>query len=299
MIIGLSLILFTLLQLAPGNAVDHLIPETVTDPGQRDRLIHQLGLDRSPPEQYWHWLVQLLHGDLGTAYSYGQPVLTVIDRSLWPTAQLQTTVIVLSILIAIPAGVVAAVKRYSLLDHTVTSGSLFGLSMPSFWFALMLIMLFSVRLKWLPVSGNGTGPFWQNLDHFVLPVIVLSLALVPWYARFVRAGMIETLGQDYIMTAKAFGIRKSRINFRYALKPALLPTLTIIGLSLPRLIGGSVVVESIFAWPGLGRLAYDSIQRHDFPIVMGLGLLTGAFVMLANLVIDLLYVAIDPRVSLD
>ena len=172
--------------------------------------------------------------------------------------------------------------------------------MPSFWFALMLIMIFSVRLGWLPVAGAGSGTgFLDNWTYFVLPVTVLVLALVPWYSRFIRSGMIETLGQDYILTAKAFGISRSRIYFKQSLKPSLLPALTIVGLSLPRLLGGSVVVETIFAWPGLGRLAYDSIQRHDLPVVMALGLLTGAFVMLVNLVIDLLYVAIDPRVTLD
>jgi ABC-type dipeptide/oligopeptide/nickel transport system permease component len=299
MLWGLTLILFTLLHLAPGSAVDYLIPQNVVDPGQRGRLIHQLGLDKTPPEQYWRWLEQLLHGNFGTAYTYGESVISVIDSRLWPTLELQSVVIILSIIIAIPAGVIAAVRRYTFTDHTVTSASLFGLSMPSFWFALMLILLFSVRLNWLPVSGNGIGSAWGNWNYFVLPVVVLSLALVPWYARFVRASMIETLQQDYILTARAFGVPETRINFRNALKPSLLPVLTIIGLSLPRLIGGSVIVETIFAWPGLGRLAYDSIERHDFPVVMTLGLLTGAFVMIANLLIDLLYVAVDPRVVLD
>jgi peptide/nickel transport system permease protein len=300
MVVGLSLILFTLLQLAPGNPVDYLVPQTITDPTQRDRLTHSLGLDQPIWHQYWNWLTGMLHGDFGTAYTFGQPVMTVIGQRLWPTVQLQSVVIVVSILIALPVGVVAAVKRYSIFDHLATSGSLFGLSMPSFWFSLMLIMLFSVRLGWLPVSGNGNGgSVLENWQYFVLPVTVLVLALVPWYSRFIRSGMIETLGQDYVLTSTAFGIRKSRIYFRHSLKPALLPALTIIGLSLPRLLGGSVVVETIFAWPGLGRLAYDSIQRHDTPVVMTLGLLSGAFVMLVNLVIDVAYVAIDPRVSLD
>jgi peptide/nickel transport system permease protein len=300
MVVGLSLILFALLQLAPGSPVEYLIPQTVTDPTQRERLIHSLGLDLPVWQQYWNWLAGLFHGDFGTAYTFGQPVLSVIGQRLGPTLQLQIVVILLSIVISILVGVTAAVKRYSIFDHLATSGSLFGLSMPSFWFALMLIMLFSVRLGWLPVSGNGSGGgVFTDWNYFVLPVVVLVLALVPWYSRFIRSGMIETLGQDYILTAKAFGIRKSRIYFRYSLKPALLPALTIVGLSLPRLLGGSVVVETIFAWPGLGRLAYDSILRHDFPVVMSLGLLSGAFVMVVNLFIDLLYVAIDPRVTFD
>lgn len=300
MLWGLSLILFLLLQLAPGSPIDYLIPQDLVDVGQKERLIRQLGLDQPLPVQYWHWLVNVLHGNLGTAYTYGLPVTQLITSRLLPTIELQGVVIVVSILIAIPAGVYAAVRRYTAVDHTVTTASLFGLSMPNFWFALMLILLFSVKLAWLPVSGNGVlgQSALQNWNYFVLPVAVLSLALIPWYARFTRASMIETLQQDYILTARALGVRNSRIYFRNALKPAILPVVTIIGLSLPRLIGGSVVVESIFAWPGLGRLAYDSIQRHDFPVVMGLGLLTGAFVMVVNLIIDLLYVALDPRVRL-
>ncbi len=262
MLWGLTIIVFALLQLAPGGPEEYLVPNNLTDPGQKQRIIHQLGLDQPMLTQYWHWLTEIVRGDFGTAYSYGQPVLKVIASRLAPTLELQVVVILLSIAVAIPIGVIAAVRRYSGVDHVVTTASLFGLSMPNFWFALLLILLFSVKLQWLPAYGNGSGLLLGSIPYFVLPTLVLGLALVPWYARFMRASMIETLQQDHIRTARA----------------------------------GSVIVESIFAWPGLGRLAYDSIVRQDFPLVMGLAVLTGGFVMLANLVVDLLYTVIDPRV---
>ena len=300
MLFGLTLIVFGLLQLAPGNPADYLIPETVTDPGQRERIIAELGLDQPPLVQYGNWVSGAVRGDFGTAYTYRQPALEIIATRATATFQLQAVVIVLSILIAIPAGVIAAVKRDSFLDHSITTSTLFGLSMPNFWFALLLIMFFSVRLQWLPAFGAGNEPsVWANWRHFVLPVTVLCLALVPWYARFVRAGMIDNLNRDYIRTSRALGVRERRVRYRHALKPSLLPVITIIGLSLPRLIAGSVVVETIFAWPGIGRLAYDAIVRGDFPVVMALAVLTGAFVMVANLLTDIVYALVDPRVVLD
>jgi peptide/nickel transport system permease protein len=297
MLVGLSVLVFVLLQLAPGSPAVYFLPLDVTDPGQEQRVIAQLGLDQPLYAQYWHWLVGIVQGDFGTAYSYGQPTLQVIAERLGPTLELQIVAICVSVVLAVPVGVIAAVRRYSLLDHVVTSASLFGLSMPNFWFALMLILLFSVRLGWLPTFGAGIGTPVERWPHFVLPVLVLGLATVPWYARFVRSSMLETLQQEYVRSARARGLSESRVVLKHALKPALLPVITIIGLSLPRLIGGSVIVEAIFAWPGLGRLAYDSIQRHDYPVVMALTLLTGAFVLMLNLVVDIVYRWLDPRIT--
>ena len=298
MLWGLTIIVFGLLQLAPGSPADYLIPANITDPGQLHRIVAQMGLNRPVYVQYWHWFDGILHGNFGTAYSYGVPVTTLIGQNLLPTLQLQILVIVLSIAISIPIGVMAAVRRNRPFDHVVTTGTLFGLSMPNFWFALLLILLFSVKFRLLPAFGDDLqGSFLRSWSYFVLPAAVLSLALIPWYARFTRASMSESMQQDYIRTARASGLPERRIVFRDALKPALLPVVTVIGLSLPRLVGGSVIVESIFAWPGLGRLAYNSIQTQDAPVVMALALLTGAFVMIANLIVDIIYVALDPRVT--
>jgi len=295
----LTIVVFLLLQLAPGSPVTYLLPQNIADPDQERRLIATLGLDQPVWAQYWHWLVRLLHGDFGTAYSYSEPAISVINERLGPTLQLQIAAIVFSLLIAVPVGIISAVRRYRPIDHILTTGSLFGLSLPNFWFALMLIMLLSTRWHLLPTFGAGTGSLATRAPYFVMPLLVLGLATVPWYARFMRANMIDTLRQDYVRAARARGVPEHRIVMRHALKPAVLPVITIVGLSLPRLVGGSVVVETISAWPGLGRLAYDSIQRKDYPVIMALVLLTGAFVMLINLFTDILYTVVDPRINYD
>ncbi len=299
MLLGLSAIVFVLLHVAPGSPAAYLLPTDALDPGQERRLIHQLGLDQPIWTQYFGWLLRALHGDFGTAYSYGVPVTEVITERLPATLQLQIAAISFSILLAIPVGVIAAVRRYSRLDHVVTTTSLFGLSMPNFWFALILILLLSVQLGWLPTFGNGAdaGSPIERVPFFVMPILVLGLATVPWYSRFMRSSMLDVLQQDYIRCARARGVPEWLVLFKHALKPAILPVVTIIGLSLPRLVGGSVIVETIFAWPGIGRLAYDSILRRDFPVVMALTLLTGAFVILLNMVMDLIYTQLDPRIS--
>lgn len=297
MLFGLSIIVFGLLQLAPGNPAVYLLPQQGTDPGQLQRITHQLGLDQPVWVQYWRWISLIVRGNFGTAFTYGQPVLDVIRSRLAPTLELQITAITFSLILGIPIGVIAAVRRYTKLDHTVTTVSLFGLSMPDFWFALMLMLLFGIKLGVLPTFSPGTGSLIDRWRYFVMPVLVLGLATVPWYARFVRGSMIETLQQDYIRAARGRGVSEWRIVFKHALKPSTLPFLTIFGLSLARLVGGSVIVETIFAWPGLGSLAYESILRKDYPIVMALTLLTGAFIMLLNLVMDVVYRLVDPRIQ--
>ena len=299
MLFGISVVVFALLQLAPGSPVAYLIPTQALDPDQQRRIAHQLGLDLPVWMQYWQWLTRVLHGDFGTAYTYGVPVSQLILDRLPATLELQVAAILFSIIVAIPVGVLAAVKRYSRIDHLVTTTSLFGLSMPNFWFALILIQIFSLRLGWLPTFGDGSnaGTIVDRFPYFVMPVLVLGLATVPWYARFMRSSMLDVLQQDYIRAACARGVPERLVLFRHALKPAILPVITVIGLSLPRLVGGSVIVETIYAWPGIGRLAYDSILRKDFPVVMALTLLTAAFVIVLNLVMDVVYTQLDPRIS--
>jgi peptide/nickel transport system permease protein len=297
MLLGLSVVTFLLLQLAPNDPALYFLPANVRDPSQIDRVREQLGLDDSIVAQYFHWLGSILRGDFGQAYSYGVPVTSIISERLVPTLQIQAISIAFSLVIAVPLGVVAAVRRRSWADNTLTAGSLFGLSMPNFWFALLLISLFSLRLGWLPTSGTGEGAWTDRWQYFVMPVLVLGLSTIPWYSRFMRASMVQTLNEDFIRAARARGLSERRVLFRHAFKPASLPLLTIIALSLPRLLGGTVIVEVIFAWPGLGRLSYDSILRQDYPVVMALTLFVGAFVIIVNLAVDVAYSAIDPRIS--
>jgi peptide/nickel transport system permease protein len=298
MLIGLSMILFLLLQLAPGDPAVYFLPADVTDPTQIDRVREQLGLTDSIPQQYVRWLGNVLQGDFGDAYSYGVPVTEVISARLTPTLQLQTISILFSLVVAIPLGIAAAVYKSTWVDRSLTTGSLFGLSMPDFWFGLLLISFFSLRLGWLPTSGNGgDGSILSRWEYFVMPVLVLGLATIPWYSRFMRSSLVQVRSEDYIRAARARGLSERRVLVRHSLKPAALPVLTIVALSLTRLIGGSVIVEVIFAWPGLGRLAYDSILRQDFPVVMALTLLVASSVIVINIVLDVTYTLVDPRIS--
>lgn len=298
MLLGLSVVLFLLLHLAPGDPAVYFLPADVTDPTQIERVRERLGLDDSLVEQYFHWLGSVLQGDFGDAYSYGEPVTSVIADRLKPTLQLQVISITFAFVVAIPLGVAAAVYQSTWVDRSLTTGSLFGLSMPDFWFGLLLISFFSLRLGWLPTSGNGgDAPIYERWEYFVMPVMVLGLSTIPWYSRFMRSSLVQVRSEDYIRAARARGLSETRVLVRHAIKPASLPVLTILALSLTRLIGGSVIVEVIFAWPGLGRLAYDSILRQDFPVVMALTLLVAASVILINIVLDVTYTLVDPRIS--
>ena len=297
MLLGLSIVIFLLLQLAPNDPALYFLPANVRDPSQIERVRQELGLDRPVVVQYFTWLGNMLQGDFGDAYSYGVPATTIIGDRLVPTVQLQAISILFSLVLAVPLGVLAAVKQRTWVDNSVSAGSLFGLSMPNFWFGLLLISLFSLRLDWLPTSGIGEGGWLDRWRFFVMPVLVLGLSTIPWYSRFMRASMVQTLNEDFIRAARARGLSERRVLFRHALKPASMPLLTIVSLSLPRLLGGTVIVEVIFAWPGLGRLVYDSILRQDYPVVMALTLLVAAFVITLNLAVDVAYSAIDPRIT--
>jgi peptide/nickel transport system permease protein len=297
LLFGLSLLVFALIQLAPGDPTVFFLPEHVRDPSQRERVIRALGLDQPPHVQYLRWLGATLQGDFGTAWNFSEPVSHLIAQRLWPTVELQVVSILFSLALAIPIGVVSATRRNSWADHSVSAISLFGLSLPDFWFALMLMLGLSLHLNWLPTVGAGTGqPVWQRAPYFVMPVIVLGLRTIPWYARFTRSSMLEVMAQDYVRTARAKGMGERRVVYYHTLRNALIPVVTIFGLSLSRLVGGSVIVESVFAWPGIGRLALDAVLRRDYPVILALTLLTGAFVTVSNLVIDVVYTLIDPRI---
>jgi peptide/nickel transport system permease protein len=214
------------------------------------------------------------------------------------SAQLWFTTVVFSLALAFPIGIISAVKRNSWFDHGSTAVTLMGISLPDFWLGLMLLLVFSLALGWLPTSGNaGELPVLQRAPYFILPTLVLSLQLLPFYARFLRTSLYEVLLREYIVTARAKGLSQRLIVSRHALRNALLPMVTIIGFSIPRLVGAAVIVESIFAWPGVGRLALDAALRRDYPAIMGVTMVTFLFVVLTNLVVDVLYTFIDPRIS--
>lgn len=292
-----ALFVFLLLRLAPGDPAAILAGDTAT-PAQLENIRQSLGLDRSVPAQFGVWLGQLVKGDLGTSLISGLPVTRLVVQRLEPTLWLTVLTMLFSSLVAIPLGVAAAWKHNGPVDHAITIGSVVGFSVPFFVFGYVLMLIFAIDLAWLPVQGyrspsDGVGVF---LRHQILPVLTLSVPLIALIARITRASMLDVLGRDYIRTARAKGLRESVVLYRHALRTASLPILTAIGNGFALLIGGAIVTETIFNLPGIGRLTVDAVLARDYPVIQGIILLSSAFYVLLNLLIDLVYLMLDPRV---
>ena len=295
LLVLLSVFIFTMMHLAPGSPESFYLTDHYTEE-QAEAVREKLGLNEPPVRQYLTWLGAAIRGDFGQTFSYGVSVTEVILSRLWPTLQLQLLALTVSVVIAVPAGVISALRRNSRLDHSITTATLFGLSMPDFWFALLLMLTFSVHLGWLPAFGTGSEGLFAAPLNLVMPVAVLGLSAVPWYARVVRSSMLDSLAEDYILTAAAKGLTPTRITIHHALRIAILPLVTVIGLSMARVLSGVIVVETIFVWPGLGQLAWEAVIRQDYPVILGLTIFTAAFVMIFSLIVDILYTYIDPRI---
>ena len=302
LLVGLSIIMFTLIRLAPGDpAIAMMSPSAASNPDYLEQTRRNLGLDEPLPVQYITWVGNLLTGDFGTAYTFNnKPVLALIGERFWGTVQLQGISLFLGILIAFPVGIISATRQYSAVDNGVTIGSFVGLAIPNFWLALLLQVWVGVQLGWLPVISTGqAGAAWdERWKYFVMPVIVLTLPTIAYFARFMRSSMLEVIRQDYMTTARSKGLGSRSVLYRHGLRNALIPMITVIGLQLPRILGGAVIIEQIFAWPGLGLLAFDAIGRRDYPVILALTMLTGAAVMIVNVLVDFVYVLVDPRVSI-
>ncbi len=302
LLIGLSIIMFTLIHAAPGDPVVAMMgPTAASNPRYVEQARANLGLDQSLPRQYVTWLTNLLHGDFGTAYTFGnKPVIDLIGDRLWNTVVLQGIALFLGILIAVPVGIISATRQYSKTDNAVTFFSFVGLALPNFWLALLLQVWVAVKLGWLPVisTGQANAPFPERIKYFILPVLVLVLPNIAYFARFMRSSMLEVKNQDYVTVARAKGLPNKTVLYRHSLRNALIPMITVIGLQLPALIGGAVIIEQIFAWPGLGDLAVKAIGQRDYPVILAITLLSGAVVMIVNLLVDVFYAIADPRVRL-
>jgi peptide/nickel transport system permease protein len=289
---------FLLIHLAPGGPSVMINPDLSGE--DMLRIQRNLGLDQPLHVQYARWLGTLLRGDLGFSLNFGTRVSALIRDRLPNTLALGVAAFLFSTLMGVSLGVLSALRPRSPLDQAVTIASFMGLSLPPFWFGLLLILLFSVFLQALPSSGmypsDGTRGVLAVARHFVMPVLVLGLLNLAEITRYTRAAMLEALGSDYIRTAQAKGLAPARIVASHALKNSLLPVLTILGVVLPRLLGGAVVTESVFGWPGIGRLAVQAAQTRDYPLVMGLTLVAAVLVVTINLLVDVLYAAVDPRV---
>jgi len=299
LLLGLTIIVFLIIHLAPGDPALAFVSEQGLDPQIVAQVRKNLGLDQPLPVQYAIWLSHVVRLDFGTAYTFNQtPVIELIAQRLPATLVLQSLALVASLAIAIPVGIVSAKRQYSAIDNVATAGAFLGLALPNFWIALMLQLLLAVGLGWLPASTPGvdeTGP--ARLRYLILPVIILALPTLAVFTRFVRSSMLEVIKQDYVTTARAKGLSDPAVTYRHALKNALIPIFTVVGTQLARLLGGSVIVEYIFAWPGLGALAYESILRRDYPVVLALTVLTGAFILIVNVIVDVAYTFADPRLS--
>ncbi len=297
-----SLIGFLVLYLAPGGplAMFALVPGMT----QADlaRIAHQMGLDRPLPIQYLEWLGRLLVGNWGHSYRDSQPVLAIIGSHLVATLELMVSSTLLAILLGTWVGVLGAIRRYSLFDYLATVGAMIGLSIPTFWFGLVTIYIFSVKLAWLP-GGNmytvGNGSFLDYVHHLIAPCIVLTLVTVAIWSRYMRSAMLDVQGQDFIRTARAKGLPERVVLVHHAMRNALLPMITIAGMQIPMILSGALVTETVFTWPGMGRLFLDSLNYRDYPVVMGVLMFSAVFVLIGNLAADIAYAVADPRIRLD
>lgn len=293
-----TIILFFMINLLPGTAADLLVGDT-GDVAMIDQIEERLGLDQPIYIQYGRWLLNTVRGNLGTSYFTGLPVIDRIAERLPVTLELILLSILVAIIIGIPIGILCAVKRNKWIDYVFSTASMIVVAMPSFWTGMLLIIAFSITLHWLPASGFV--PFMadpiQNLKSLILPVLATGSALSATIVRQTRSAMLDVLGQDYMQTGKSKGMGKTRLYFKHGLRNALIPVTTAISSQISTMIGGSVVVESVYLIPGMGKSLVDAIFQRDYPIVMGEALVIATLIVLLNVFVDLLYTFIDPRVS--
>ena len=289
-LIGVSLIVFTLMQLSPGDPA-MIILGAQAAPEDIAILRESMGLNDPLIVQFFRFLLGMFTLDFGTSYKDGMPVLTKLLEALPYTAELTFCAVLLALIIGIPAGIISATKQYSIFDRIASVLALIGFSTPNFWLSIMLILVFSVNLKWLPVSGTG------SILHLVLPSIALGVQSAAVFTRMTRSSMLEVLNMDYIRTARAKGLSERVVILKHALKNALIPVITVVGLQIGLLFGGAIITETVFAWPGVGRLMIDSIRAKDTPVVQGGVIFTASIFVFINLLVDILYAYVDPRVK--
>jgi peptide/nickel transport system permease protein len=309
LLILISLILFIILNNAPGGALAPYLQNPHITPADIVRLKHNLGLDRPLPYRYVVWLGQVVRGDLGYSTSNSEPVFQAILERLPATLELQVSAFIVALALGLSAGIFAAVRPYSLSDYVITTLAFFGQSMPIFWFALMLQLLFAVhglqmfgyeiRLPSAGISTYDTFNLGDRLQHLILPTIVLALLQLALYSRFMRSSMLEVIKTDYMRTASAKGLDRRTVLFKHGLKNALIPIVTVVALALPGLLGGAVVTETIFAWPGSGRMFFNALGQSDISLLMGYLCILAFLVVFSNLLADVMYAWLDPRVKYD
>ena len=301
---GITLVTYLIVSLAPGDPVSAMInPEqaAVLGAGWMDQQRAELGLDKPLPVRYGLWLKEVVTGNLGFSYSDSQPVGDKISERIWPTIKLMLTVQLLALFIGVPIGVLSAIRQYSVLDYIVTVFGFATISIPAFFLALAAIYVFAIQLRWLPSTGMATigqpPSFIDSAKHLILPAMVLGLGQAAPLIRYTRSSMLETVRQDYVRVARAKGLSERVVISRHALRNALIPLVTVVALSLPQLLGGTVIIEQIFSWPGMGTLAIKAVRARDYPTIMAINLLGAVLVLISSLLADVIYAWIDPRIS--
>lgn len=317
---GISVVVFLMMTLAPGDPVEVMLGDALATEAGREALIREFGLDRGLVERFWLFVSNAITGEFGMSFHHRRPVLDVILERLPATVELTLAAMLIALAVGIPLGVLAAVKRDSLIDRLATTVALLGVSMPGFWFGILLIVIFAVQLGVLPVSGRigftGEVPFvtgfllvdtlvagridsfFDALRHLIMPAITLGLAMAALLMRVTRTAMLEALAQDYVTFAEAKGLPRARVLIRHALKNALIPTVTVAAIETGTLLGGNMIVETVFGWPGLGRLVVEAIFTRNYPIVQAAVLLYAVTYVTLNLAADLLYTWLNPKVRL-
>ncbi len=314
-LLGVSLVIFVLVRMIPGDPAQILLGQTAT-PETVAQVRRQLGLDKPIPLQYALYVKGAAQGNLGNSILTGRPVTIELRERLPATIELTVSAMLVAILVGVPVGVIAAVKQYSMMDRITSVLALTGVSMPIFWLAMIFIVIFGVRLQWLPFPGRIIVPveditglilvdslltlnweaFWDGCRHLVMPAFALGTIPMAVITRMTRSSVLEVLGEDYIRTAHAKGLMRKTVLTHHAFRNALLPVITVIGLQFGILLGGAVITETIFAWPGIGQIAYESIYRRDYPMIQVVVLYGAAVFVLVNLIVDILYAVADPRV---
>ncbi len=306
LLLGITIITFVIIHLSPGGPADMLIGLSPKVSAEAKARLHSLyGLDKPIHVQYWLWLSRIVRFDFGESFKDGRLVIIKVLERLPATLLLNVLSLLLIFFIALPIGIISAVRQDSFLDKGMTIFVFLGFSVPAFWLALLLMLLFGVVLGWLPISGMHSvnfpyfslwGKLWDLIKHLILPVFVSAFGGLAYLSRYSRTSMLEVLRQDYIRTARAKGVPENKVIYKHALRNALIPIITLLGLSLPALIGGGFIFETIFAWPGMGRLGYQAIMSRDYPVIMGVGVIAALLTLSGNLIADITYAFVDPRI---
>lgn len=303
-LISVTIIIFLLMEIAPGDVSDYFVtPEMQMSAESMEAVRARFGLDQPAPVRYFNWVGNVLQGDLGYRFTDGRPVWDVIERRFGASLLLMGAALAIGIVVGVPLGAFTGLRQYSFWDFSLTGLSFLSISTPAFVTGILALLVFSIQLGWFPSGGmrpvDRPPTFWTSVHHLILPSVVLSLNYIATFMRYMRFSMLEVIRSDYMTTAKSKGISTRAVTWRHAVPNAILPVVTVIGVSVPGLVVGAVFTETIFSWPGMGTLYLDAVQGRDVPLLMGLNLVIAVFVLAANIIVDLVYAFVDPRIRYD